>query len=133
MINVIGYLDGSFENWKTEGMEYDTLSSISAEEFAKRYPENKETIFDVRKEGEFLAEHIDGAKHTPLSYINNHLSDYPEETPFYVHCAGGYRSVIAASILKSRGIHNIIDVAGGYGAIKKTDIPRTDFVCPSTL
>jgi len=131
--NVIGYLDGSFHAWKANGMEYDTLSSISAEEFANRYPENKDVVFDVRKDGEFLAEHVDGAKHTSLDVLNNHLSDFPEEKPFYVHCAGGYRSVIAASILKSRGIHNIIDVAGGYGAIKKTAIPRTDYVCPSTL
>ncbi len=130
---VIGYLDGSFEAWKKDGMEYDSLTSISAEELEKRYPDNKDVIFDVRKDGEFLAEHIDGAKHTALDSINSHLSEFPENKPFYIHCAGGYRSVIAASILKSRGIHNLIDVAGGYGAIKKTDIPRTDFVCPSTL
>ncbi|AXO79563.1 MBL fold metallo-hydrolase [Olleya aquimaris] len=131
--NVIGYLEGSFKAWKDSGMEYDTLTSISAEEFANRYQENKDVIFDVRKDGEFTAEHVDGAKHTALDSINSHLSQFPEEKPFYVHCAGGYRSVIAASILKSRGIHNLIDIAGGYGAIKTTNIPRTDFVCPSTL
>ena len=131
--NVIGYLDGSFKTWKSSGMEYDTLASISADEFANTYQENKDVVFDVRKEGEFLAEHIDGAKHTPLGFLNNHLSEFPEDKTFYVHCAGGYRSVIAASILKSRGIHNLIDVAGGYGAIKKTAVPRTNYVCPSTL
>ncbi|MDH7912771.1 MBL fold metallo-hydrolase [Winogradskyella sp. SYSU M77433] len=131
--NVIGYLDGSFDAWKDAGMEFDTITSISAEEFAKHYDEEKDNIFDVRKDGEFTAEHVDGAKHTPLDYINNYLSEFPEDKTFYVHCAGGYRSVIAASILKSRGIHNLVDVAGGYGAIKNTDIPRTDFVCPSTL
>ena len=131
--NVIGYLDGSFDTWKDAGMEFDTITSISAEEFAKHYDEEKDNIFDVRKDGEFTAEHVDGAKHTPLDYINNYLSEFPEDKTFYVHCAGGYRSVIAASILKSRGIHNLVDVAGGYGAIKNTDIPRTDFVCPSTL
>ncbi|RAJ16401.1 MBL fold metallo-hydrolase [Olleya aquimaris] len=131
--NVVGYLEGSFEAWKNAGLEYDTLTSISAEEFAKRYPENKDVIFDVRKDGEFSSEHVDGANHTSLDNINDHLSEFPEDKPFYIHCAGGYRSVIAASILKSRGIHNLIDVAGGYGAIKKTDIPRTDYVCPSTL
>tara|TARA_B100001059_G_C17814267_1_gene574156 strand:- start:1443 stop:2525 length:1083 start_codon:yes stop_codon:yes gene_type:complete len=131
--NVIGYLEGSFEAWKSAGMDYDTLTSISAEEFAKRYEDNKDVVFDVRKDGEFTAEHVDGAKHTALDNINSHLSEFPEDKPFYIHCAGGYRSVIAASILKSRGIHNLIDVAGGYGAIKKTDIPRTDFVCPTTL
>ncbi|WP_397363031.1 rhodanese-like domain-containing protein [Olleya sp. R77988] len=131
--NVVGYLEGSFDAWKKEGMDYDTITSIDADEFEKRFEDNKDVIFDVRKDGEFLAEHIDGAKHTALSVINSHLSEFPEDKPFYIHCAGGYRSVIAASILKSRGIHNLIDVAGGYGAIKKTSIPRTDYVCPSTL
>ncbi|WP_452226172.1 MBL fold metallo-hydrolase [Lacinutrix cladophorae] len=131
--NVIGYLEGSFEAWKQAGMDYDTLTSINAEEFANRFEDNKDVVFDVRKDGEFLSEHIDGAKHTALDTINSHLSEFPEDKPFYIHCAGGYRSVIAASILKSRGIHNFIDIAGGYGAIKNTSVPRTDYVCPSTL
>lgn len=131
--NVVGYLDGSFMTWKQAGMDYDTLTSISAETFSARYPENKDLIFDVRKQGEFIAEHVDGAKHTPLVNLNDYLSEFPEEDSFYVHCAGGYRSVIAASILKSRGIHNLIDVAGGYNAIKSTNVKRTDYVCPSTL
>ena len=131
--NVIGYLDGSFQSWKKAGKEYDTITSITAEEFANRFEDNKDVVFDVRKNGEFTAEHVDGAKNTPLDYINDHLSEFPDNKNFYVHCAGGYRSVIAASILKSRGIHNLIDVGGGYGAIKKTDIPVTDYVCPSTL
>lgn len=131
--NVIGYLDGGFEAWQESDMAYDTITSISAEEFAKVYESNKDRVFDVRRAGEFVAEHVDGAKNTQLDYINSHLSEFPEGDEFYIHCAGGYRSVIAASILKSRGIHNLVDVAGGYGAIKKTDIPRTDYVCPSTL
>ncbi|TXE16743.1 MBL fold metallo-hydrolase [Psychroserpens burtonensis] len=131
--NVIGYLEGGFSAWKQVGMEYDTLNSISAEEFANRYPQNKDLVFDVRKEGEYLAEHIGDAKHTPLDYINNHLTEFPKNKLFYVHCASGYRSVIAASILKSRGIHNVINISGGYDAIKNTNVPRTDFVCPTTL
>ncbi len=131
--NVIGYLDGSFQSWKKAGKEYDTITSITAEEFANRFEDNKDVVFDVRKNGEFTAEHVDGAKSTPLDYINNYLQEFPDNKTFYVHCAGGYRSVIAASILKSRGIHNLIDVGGGYGAIKKTDVPVTDYVCPSTL
>lgn len=131
--NVIGYLDGSFQSWKKTGKEYDTITSITADEFANRFEDNKDVVFDVRKNGEFTAEHVDGAKNTPLDYINDHLSEFPDNKNFYVHCAGGYRSVIAASILKSRGIHNLIDVGGGYGAIKKTDVPVTDYVCPSTL
>lgn len=131
--NVVGYLDGGFEAWKDANMEIDTITSISAEEFAKDFEEKKDVVFDVRREGEYIAEHVDGAKNTQLDYLNNYLSEFPEDKTFYVHCAGGYRSVIAASILKSRGIHNLVDVAGGYDAIKKTDIPRTDYVCPSTL
>jgi glyoxylase-like metal-dependent hydrolase (beta-lactamase superfamily II)/rhodanese-related sulfurtransferase len=131
--NVIGYLDGGFDTWKQAGMEYDTLTSISAEEFAKRYPENKDKVFDVRREGEYKSEHVEDAKNTPLEYLNDHLSEFPSNNSFFVHCAGGYRSVIASSILKSRGIHNLIDVAGGYTEIKKTDVPRTAYVCPSSL
>lgn len=131
--NVVGYLDGGFEAWKDADMEIDTITSISAEEFAKDFEANKEVVFDVRREGEYVAEHVEGAKNTQLDYLNNYLSEFPEDKTFYVHCAGGYRSVIAASILKSRGIHNLVDIAGGYDAIKKTDIPRTDYVCPSTL
>ncbi len=131
--NVIGYLDGGFEAWKDANMEIDTITSISAEEFAKDFEDKKDVVFDVRREGEYVAEHVEGAKNTQLDYLNNYLSEFPEDKTFYVHCAGGYRSVIAASILKSRGIHNLVDIAGGYDAIKKTDIPRTDNVCPSTL
>ena len=131
--NVIGFLDGSFDLWKQVGMDFDSITTVSAEEFAKRYDDNKEAIFDVRKEGEFISEHVDGAKHTALDTLNSHLSEFPEEKTFYSYCAGGYRSIIAASILKSRGIHNLIDVEGGYGAIKNTNVPRTDYVCPSTL
>jgi rhodanese-related sulfurtransferase len=90
-------------------------------------------VFDVRKEGEFLSAHIDKAHFTSLDNLNNHLEEFPENESFYVHCAGGYRSVIAASILKSRGIHNLIDVAGGMAAIRKTDITLVENACPSTL
>jgi rhodanese-related sulfurtransferase len=90
-------------------------------------------VFDVRKPGEYANEHIKIAESTPLDFLNNYISEFPKDNPFYVHCAGGYRSVIAASILKARGFHNVIDVAGGYAAIKKTNIDRTNTVCPSTL
>ncbi|MBT8305291.1 MAG: MBL fold metallo-hydrolase [Bacteroidia bacterium] len=131
--NVQGYLEGSFEAWKNEGMEYDTLNSIDAEELEKRYSKVNRFIFDVRREGEYKAEQVEGAILTPLDYLNDHLSEFPDDSTFYLYCAGGYRSVIAASILKSRGIHNVINVEGGYGAIRKTRIPITDYVCPSTL
>ncbi|MBQ0769075.1 MAG: MBL fold metallo-hydrolase [Bizionia sp.] len=131
--NTIGYLNGGIDAWKALGKAVDSMESISADEFKSRLEAEEIPVFDVRKEGEFEAGHIESALSTPLDFINEHLSDFPKEAPFYVHCAGGYRSVIASSILKSRGIHNLIDVAGGMGAIKEAGIPITDFVCPSTL
>ncbi|WP_274474520.1 MBL fold metallo-hydrolase [Mangrovimonas aestuarii] len=129
----LGYLKGGFEAWKNDGKEYDTLSSIDATEFKARLEAENVPVFDVRKDGEFKAEHIADAHHTPLDFLNDHLAEFPEDKTFYVHCAGGYRSVIAASILKSRGIHNLVDVAGGMKAIRESGIPLTDYVCPSTL
>lgn len=130
--NVVGYLDGSFEAWKNSGKEIDTLRSVSAETLAE-VMKDEVPVFDVRKPGEYANEHIVDVPSTPLDYLNDHVAEFPTDKDFYLHCAGGYRSVIAASILKARGYHHVIDVAGGYGAIKKTNIPRTDTVCPSTL
>lgn len=128
----LGYLEGGLEAWKNAGKEIDSLKSINADEFKQKL-NDKIPVFDVRKEVEYNAEHVENAALTPLDFINNHLSEFPEKETFYVHCAGGYRSVIAASILKSRGIHNLIDIAGGFKAIKEAGIPVTDFVCPTTL
>lgn len=130
--NVLGYLKGSFDTWKNEEKEVDTLRSVSAEFLEKKINENA-LVFDVRKPGEYANEHIENVPSTPLDYLNDHISEFPTDQEFYVHCAGGYRSVIAASILKARGYHKVIDVAGGYGAIKKTGVKRTDVVsCSST-
>lgn len=130
--NVLGYLEGSFEAWKSSGKEIDTLESVTAQTLEEKIKEDA-LVFDVRKPGEFTSEHIEIATSTPLDFLNDHITEFPKSKDFYVHCAGGYRSVIAASILKARGFHNVIDVAGGYGAIKKTGIKRTEAVCPSTL
>ncbi|CAM1371499.1 MBL fold metallo-hydrolase [Tenacibaculum litoreum] len=130
--NVLGYLDGSFAAWKEAGKEVDTLRSVSANVLAEAITKEA-PVFDVRKPGEYANEHIVDVPSTPLDFLNEHVEEFPTKEDFYVHCAGGYRSVIAASILKARGFHNIIDVAGGYKAIKETDIPRTATVCPSTL
>ena len=130
--NVLGYLDGSFESWKNSDKEIDTLTSVSADVLEQKIKENN-PVFDVRKPGEFASEHIKVAESTPLDFLNDHITEFPKKEAFYVHCAGGYRSVIAASILKARGFHNVIDVAGGYAAIRNTTIERTDAVCPSTL
>ncbi len=129
----IGYLKGGFKAWKDAGKDTDTIESISATEFKTRLEKDDIPVFDVRKEGEFTSAHINEAHLTPLDFLNDYLSEFPNTDTFYVHCAGGYRSVIAASILKSRGIHNLVDVAGGFSAIKAAGIPVTDYVCPSTL
>ncbi|TSE08074.1 MULTISPECIES: MBL fold metallo-hydrolase [Aquimarina] len=131
--HTLGYLEGGFEAWKASGATYDTITSISASEFKNRMENQELPVFDVRKESEFVAEHIDNAHNSPLDFINDYLAHFPENQPFYVHCAGGYRSVIAASIIKSRGIHNLIDVAGGFKDIKEVGIKTTEYVCPSTL
>ena len=131
--NTLGYLKGSFTAWKDAGKEIDTLRSVSANTLEQEMKENKVPVFDIRKPGEYDNEHIVDVPSTPLDYLNSHLNEFPSDQDFYVHCAGGYRSVIASSILKARGIHNVIDVAGGYGAIKNTNITRTATVCPSTL
>lgn len=130
--NTLGYLNGGFETWKDSGLEYDTVNSISAEGLKEKI-EEKVSVFDIRKSGEYAAEHILDVPSTPLDFINEHIAQFPKDEAFYVHCAGGYRSVIAASIVKARGYHNVINVLGGFDAIKKTEIKTTNYVCPSTL
>ncbi|WP_020529607.1 MBL fold metallo-hydrolase [Flexithrix dorotheae] len=131
--NVIGYLEGGFASWEKSGKETDSVELISAEELANLSKKEKLNIYDVRKESEFLSEHILDAENTPLDFLNDYLATFKKDGKNYVHCAGGYRSMIANSILKARGIHNVVDVAGGFGAIKRTDIPKSNYVCPSTL
>ena len=130
---VLGYLKGGFDAWKKASKDYDTISSITAATFKEAKDKKEIPVFDVRKEGEFLSEHVLEAHNTPLNYLNNHLTTFPDKETFYVYCAGGYRSMIAASMLKNRGIHNFIDVAGGFDIIKNTEIAMSDFACPSTL
>lgn len=131
--NCIGYLDGGFEAWKTAGMETDSVTTINVAEFATHFSkDNKIKVLDVRKPGEWSAEHIDGAKHFPLDFINSHMSDIGREETYYLHCRSGYRSTIAASILKARGFEHLVNVHGTFEEITRTAIPVTDFVCPST-
>ncbi|WP_425391498.1 MBL fold metallo-hydrolase [Ekhidna sp.] len=130
--NTLGYLKGGIDAWKNEEKEVATLESISAESFAKQFKEGNLHVMDVRKPGEFEGEHIEDAESLPLDYISENMDKVDENKQYHIHCAGGYRSVIAASILKSRGFHNLVDVAGGFKAIKDTDIPTTDYVCPTT-
>ena len=130
--NTLGYLKGGFDTWKNAGFEYDTVNWVTANSLEELMEENV-PVFDVRKEGEFVAEHIEGAYSTPLDFINDHIQEFPKEEEFYVHCAGGYRSVIAASILKARGYHNIVNVLGGFASVKKTAVKTTHYICPSIV
>ncbi len=128
----IGYLGGGFESWQKSGKEFDTMPSLTAAVSKEKIASTNALVFDVRKEPEYQAEHLVDVKHTPLSDLNSFLSEFPKEGNFYIHCAGGYRSVIAGSILKSRGIHNLVNVEGGFGALKKAGAAVTNYVCPST-
>jgi glyoxylase-like metal-dependent hydrolase (beta-lactamase superfamily II)/rhodanese-related sulfurtransferase len=122
----IGYLEGGFANWKAAGNEVDTITSVSADDFAKTYSADQPTVIDVRKPSEFEAEHIEGGKNLPLDFISELMAEFPGEGPMYVHCAGGYRSMIASSILKSRGFDNVVNIEGGYGAMVQAGVPRND-------
>lgn len=126
--NTLGYLKGGFDAWKNAGLETDTIIGIAADELSERLKSENLNIFDVRKPGEFANEHLEIAKNTPLDFLNDHLLEFPKSETFFMHCAGGYRSVIAASILKSRGFDNIIDIKGGYDSLKKTDAKTTNVV-----
>lgn len=128
--NVIGILKGGFKSWTDSGKEIDKINTIEANKLEVL---GSPDVFDVRKTTEFDAGHVESAKSAPLDNLNNYLHGFPNNGDFYIHCAGGYRSVIANSILKKHGIHNGIDVLGGYKSIAKTNISITEYVCPSTL
>lgn len=132
--NVIGYLEGGINSWIKEGEVIDSINSISPNQFENIIEKNKSShVVDVRKESEFLSQHMINAKLAPLSDLSNHIDKFISTSENYVHCAGGYRSVIACSILKQKGISNVTNVEGGFGAMKKLNINLTEFVCPTTL
>jgi rhodanese-related sulfurtransferase len=131
--HTLGYLKGGFDTWKKAGKEVDKILSRPAADLKGTLEDQTNPVFDVRKKTEYQSEHLVGAENTPLDTLNEHLSEFPDNRPFYLHCAGGYRSVIAASILKSRGIHNLVDIGGGFDAIKEAGMKVSDYVCPSTL
>lgn len=128
--NVIGYLKGGFASWKNSGKEFDHVNRISTQAFSDQYKED-EKVIDVRNETEYEAEHVNEAYSRPLVDINEWANNLNPEEHFYLHCAGGYRSMIAASILNSRGIRNFTEIEGGFGAIKETNVPKSNFVCQS--
>jgi len=131
----IGYLDGGFDAWKNAGMEVDKIGRVTADQLSdilKKQPDAP--LFDIRKKSEYLSEHIQEAQNAPLDYINESMASIPKDKTVYIHCAGGYRSMIFASILRARGFDNIVDVIGGFKAIKETEkFKVTDYVCPTTL
>lgn len=133
--NCIGYLKGGFEAWKAASREVDTIPSIPAETFADLFRQEPGlNVRDVRRTSEYNAEHIVGVENLPLDFLNDNMAGIDRNQTYYLHCAGGYRSMVAASILRARGFQNIIDIAGGFAALKETGkLPVTDYVCPTTL
>lgn len=132
--NILGYLEGGFEAWKAAGLEVDTVNRITPAEFEAKVKIGEDKVVDVRKESEYAAEHIDEAYNKPLAYINDWIKDVNPSEHFFMHCAGGYRSMMAASILQARGYRNFTEVEGGFSAISKTtSLPKTDFVCQSKM
>ena len=131
--NLVGHLNGGFEAWKKAAKEIDTVNRINAEEFAKEVKVGQSKVIDIRKDSEYSAEHVEDAFSKPLSSINDWIKDIDPKEPFFLHCAGGYRSMIAASILQARGFRNFKEIEGGFNAIAKTELPKTDFVCQSKI
>jgi glyoxylase-like metal-dependent hydrolase (beta-lactamase superfamily II)/rhodanese-related sulfurtransferase len=131
--HVLGFLKDGFNAWVAAKKEVDTVNRITADEFAREVVVGTNTVIDIRKESEYAAEHVDEAFNKPLAYINTWIKDINPKETFYLHCAGGYRSMIAASILQARGYRNFKEVEGGFNAIAKTNVRRTDFVCQSKM
>jgi len=131
--NLIGHLKYGFNAWKEAGFEIDTVNRISAEQFATEFKLGESKVIDIRRESEYQAEHVEEAYSRPLAYINEWVKDINPEEHFYIHCAGGYRSIMAASILQARGYRNFSEVDGGFNALLSTSLPKTDFVCQSKL
>lgn len=130
---ILGHLNGGFDAWKAEGKEVETINRISATQFANEVKIGESKVIDVRKESEYAAEHVEEAYNRPLASINNWTKDINPAEHFYIHCAGGYRSMIAASILLARGYRNFTEIEGGFNAIATTSIPKTNFVCQSKV
>ncbi|RXP56573.1 MBL fold metallo-hydrolase [Lutibacter sp. HS1-25] len=132
--NVLGYLRGGIHSWKAAGHQVDTLDSISASQFANKLKDGTAAIpLDVRKESEYLSEHVIGVENFPLDYIHSNFAEINPDKEYFLHCAGGYRSLIAASIFKAKGVKKVTDVRGGFKDIKDTGVALTDYVCPTTL
>lgn len=130
--NTLGYLAGGIDSWIAAGFEIDSIQRITATELETLMNNGEEAVIDVRKPGEYSSAHIANVPNLPLDFINDHVADFPSQKTTYLHCAGGYRSMIAASILKARGFHNMIDVIGGFGQIKNTSLPIVTQECENS-
>lgn len=125
--HTIGFLEGGVEAWRNSGKEVDAIDTISAEAFAQRFTADPNlNLLDARRHSEFETEHLVGAENFPLDFINKNMASIDSQKKYYIHCAGGYRSVIMSSILKSRGYNNIVNIAGGYKELKTTSLKKTD-------
>ena len=131
--NQLGHLKGGFAAWLAAGKEADVIDRISPAQFAEIVKIGEDKVVDVRKESEYAAEHVEEAYNRPLSYINDWIRDINPDEHFFLHCAGGYRSMIASSILQARGYRNFTEVEGGFKAIAETNVPKTNFVCQSKV
>jgi len=129
--NTLGYLKGGIESYSETGGQLNTITSIPPTELAENY--SSCNIVDVRKPGEYTSEHVESAEHYALDYMKEDLAKLDKNTTYHIHCAGGYRSIIAISLLMQHGYSKLIDVAEGFRSIRETDIPKTVYVCPSTL
>jgi len=129
--NAVGFLKGGVHTYANKGHDLKTITSISGFQLAEMHGDIN--IVDVRKPGEFDAEHVLDAFHYPLDYMNDNLDKLSKDKTYHIHCAGGYRSIISISLLMKNGYTHLIDVAGGFGALHETNIPKTNYVCPSTL
>jgi len=130
---ILGFLDGGFETWRNAGKEIDQIHRINSSEFSESFIPEKSVVVDVRKDTEYAANHVAEAYSKPLTSINKWIENLNKNEHFFLHCAGGYRSMIAASILQSRGYRNFSEIDGGFTAIAKTSVPTTNYICQSKI
>ncbi len=132
--NTKGFLKGGIDAWKAAGNETDSVGSVTADEFVTVHKAGGDFVeLDVRRKSEYQSEHVMGIDSFPLDWINRDLENLDKNKKYYLHCASGYRSLVAASILKANGIDNVVDVAGGFTDLKETSIEMSEYVCPTTL
>ena len=132
--NTLGYLNGGIQDWKAHGFEVSKIGSISAHTFTEKLAEGSmEKALDVRKESEYLSEHVKGVDNFPLDFIHQNFAEINPDKEYFLHCASGYRSLIAASIFKANGVKKVTDVRGGLKDLKETNVPLSDYVCPTTI